>query len=119
MDPAIVWGEEVGLVNGLDVANKIVGKLRRVESAKENMTLSLAQGNTSLQSKTSIAKATAMLEAAIEGDSSVEIDAGVNDAKRLIEQLRALLKAQEELVAATRTAREALRTRDGMEDAIE
>lgn len=119
MAPAIEWGEEVGLVNGLDVANKIVGMLRRVESAKENMTLSLAQGNTSLQSKTSIAKAIDMLEAAIEGDSSVEIDAGVNDAKRLIEQLRALLKAQEELVAATRAAKEALRTRDGFDDAIQ
>lgn len=119
MDPAIEWGEEVGLVNGLDVANDIVSKLRIAESAKENMTLSLAQGNTSLQSKTGIAKAIAMLEAAIEGDSSAEIDAGVNTARRQIEQLKALLAAQEGLAAATRAAKEAFRTRDGFDDAIE
>lgn len=119
MDPAIEWGQEVGLVNGLDVANGIVAKLRRVESAKENMTLALAQGNTSLQSKTNIAKAIAMLEAAVEGDSSVEIDAGVNTAKRQIEQLRALLSALEGLAAATKAAKEAFRTRDGYDDAIE
>lgn len=118
MDPAIEWGEEVGLVNGLDVANQMVGKLRRVESAKENMTLALAQGNTSLQSKTGIAKAIAMLETAVEGDSSVEIGAGVSIARRQIEQLRALLAAQEGLASATRAAKEALRTRDGYDDAI-
>jgi len=119
VDPAIVWGEEVGLVNGLDVAHDVVSKLRLVESAKENMTLSLAQGNTSLQSKTGIAKAISMLEAAMEGDSSVEIDAGLSEARRLIDQLKALLKAQEALAAATKVAKEALRTRDGLEDAIQ
>jgi len=119
MDPAITWGEEVGLVNGLDVAVDIVAKLRHAESAKENMTLSLAQGNTSLQSKTGIAKAIAMLESAIEGDSSAEIDAGVNTAKRQIEELKRLLSAQEALSAASRAAKEAFRTRDGYDDAIE
>jgi len=119
MDPAIEWGQEVGLVNGLDVAKETVGKLRRAESAKENMTLALAQGNTSLQSKTSIAKAIEMLQAAIEGDSSAQIDAGVNTARREIEQLKGLLAAQEALATATRTAKEALRTRTGYDDAIE
>jgi len=119
IQPAIEWGEEVGLVNGLEVANELVAKLGRIESAKENMTLSLAQGNTSLESQTDIAKAITMLEGAIAGDAAVEIDAGVDTARHQIEQLKTLLAAQQALKAATNEAREALRTGGGFEEAMD
>jgi len=117
MAPAVKWGDEVGLVNGLDAAQLARDELLSVEHAKENITRALAIGNVTIEAKTHIPEAITVLESAIAGSLQANTSAGVREAQVELKLLHAMWDARVALEAAANQAREALRTRSGYNQA--
>lgn len=117
MAPAVAWGEEVGLVNGLDVAQLNADQLLAVERAKENMTWALEVGNATIEAKTRVPEAITLLESTVAGSLQANTSAGVSEAKDELQMLRAIWDARVNLEAATNQAREAMRSRTGYDQA--
>lgn len=118
LEPAIVWGEEVGLHNGLPVAREIVRRLHEVEGAKEQMMQALVQGNASLTATTGEEQAIHILEAAIAQFAHLDI-ADSADARHQLQLLSARLEARHALQRATEMANNSLSTRTGEDEAID
>lgn len=118
LEPAIAWGEEVGLHNGLPVAKALVLKLQNVESAKEKMMQALAHGNASLTARTGEEEAIRGLGQAIAVYRDLGISGGTAPARHQLRLLAARKVARSTLVRATEMANTSLTTRTGEDDAI-
>jgi len=118
LHPAAEWAEEVGLVNGIGVADSTIHLLRLVEEAKENMTLALQIGNHSLEARSGVADAIDALESAITGSMAVNVSAGVPLAQRDLKLLRALSGAREACIEAAEAANSSLAQRSGYQAAM-
>jgi len=118
LEPADVWAQEVGLNNGIHVAEETVSLLKLVEEAKENMTLALQIGNHSLEAKSGIFNAISTLEGAITGSMAVNVSAGVQKAQKELAMLRALVGARAACLAAAQQANASLALRAGYQEAM-
>lgn len=117
LGPAVAWGTEMGLVNGLDAAQTTADMLRSVERAKENMTFALATGNASLEAKAGVAVAVGILESAISGSLAANTSAGVAAAQEQVVELRAILAARAALDQSLAVAERAMTSRSGYTEA--
>lgn len=118
LGPALDWGKEVGLHNGLPVAAEALETLHKVEGAKEVILRALVQGNASLDAGSREPEAISALESAISGCQEANVSGGVAAAQRMLDALRARMGARNALEAATATAGDAWRSRTGLEDAL-
>jgi len=118
LGPAIEWGKEVGLHNGLPVSTEALETLHKVEGAKEVILQALVQGNSSLEAGSREPEAISALESAIKGCQEANVSGGVAAAQKMLEALRARMGARNALEKATATAGDAWRSRSGLEDAL-
>jgi len=118
LQPAISWGQDVGLEGGLMAAQNLMAQLLAVEEAKENMTQALLEGNASLLAKTGEATAIHMLTSAIAAEKALAVQAGIPAGKAQLELLMARNLAKSNLAAAIAAARRCLRTRRGTSEAV-
>lgn len=118
LGPASAWAQDVGLNNGIHVAESTSHLLNLVEEAKQNMSLAIQIGNHSLEAKSGIANAISVLEAAITGSMAVNASAGVQTAQRELKMLRALVGARAACLAAAQAANASLLTRGGYQEAM-
>lgn len=118
LKPAISWGEEVGLHNGLPVAREIMEKLEKVEDAKEQMMQALVQANASLTAKTGEEDAIRNLQIALSVYNTMDITSTAA-ADHQLRMLEARDDARNTLERATVMANTSLTTRTGEDDAIE
>jgi len=116
---SIQWAEEVGIVNGLDMAQNVAKKLKVAENTKEIMALALANGNASLEAKSHPERAIKMLESSIAGNKKVDMSAGVPKAEEQLISLRALLAARRALEEGSAAAKSSLDARSGYSDAAD
>jgi len=119
LEPAIAWGEDVGIQGGLSAAEMLMEQLMAVEQSKENMTRALLNGNGSLAAKTGEAVAIRMLNSAIAAEKLLEVDAGIPAAEAELELLKARKLAKDNLNVAVSAARRCLRTRKGTAEAVQ
>jgi len=118
LEPAAAWADEVGLNNGIHVAESTSRLLNLVEEAKQNMSLALQIGNHSLEAKSGIANAISVLESAITGSMAVNVSAGVHTAQKELKLLRALVGARAACLAAAQAANASLLQRTGYQEAM-
>jgi len=117
LKPAIAWGDDVGLHNGLPVAREIVHQLEQVEHAKEQMVLALLNGNASLTAKTGEDAAIQNLKIAVSVYDTLQITSTA-EATRQLQMLEERQNARSTLERATEMANTSLTTRTGEDDAI-
>lgn len=118
LEPAVEWGEDVGLENGLPVGKDLMKQLKNVESAKEDMARSLAHGNSSLNAKAGEDEAIRVLTMALERFDHLNLTASVPEANHELDALKVRKTAKTHLQAATAAARRSLRSRSGEVEAI-
>jgi len=118
MEPAVDWGEDVGLENGLPVAKDLMKQLKSVESAKEDMARALAHGNSSINAKAGEEEAIRVLTIALERFDHLNLTAAVPEANHELEALKVRKTAKAHYQAATAAARKSLRSRSGEVEAI-
>jgi hypothetical protein len=118
LDPAIAWGYDVGIKGGLSAAELLKDQLYQVETAKENMTRALLEGNGSIAAKAGEVIAIRMLNSAIAAEKALQVQAGIPAAEEELELLRARKLAKDNLNTAVAAARRCLRTRKGTAEAV-
>jgi len=118
LGPAAAWAHDVGLNNGIHVAESTSHLLKLVEEAKQNMSLAIQIGNHSLEAKSGIFNAISVLETAITGSMAVNASAGVQMAQRELKMLRALVGARAACLAAAQAANASLLSRGGYQEAM-
>jgi len=118
LGPAAAWAQDVGLKNGIHVAESTSRLLKLVEEAKQNMSLAIQIGNHSLEAKSGIFDAISVLEAAVTGSMAVNVSAGVHTAQRELRLLRALVGARAACLAAAQAANTSLLNRAGYQEAM-
>jgi len=118
LGPAAAWAQDVGLKNGIHIAESTSRLLKLVEEAKQNMSLAIQIGNHSLEAKSGISNAISILEAAITGSMAVNVSAGVQTAQRELKMLRALVGARAACLAAAQAANASLLRRGGYQEAM-
>jgi len=118
LEPALEWGEDVGLVNGLPYARGLEAQLQAVEAAKEQMMRALAIGNASYVAKTGEDWGIQALAAAVAAEARVNITGGTDDARELLRLLATRKVSRNALETAVAMANESLRTRSNENKAI-
>lgn len=116
---SIHWAEDVGIVNGLEVAKDVSKNLTVAERTKEAMALALANGNASLEAKSHPERAIKMLESSIEGSKKEGQSAGVPKAEEQLISLRALMAAWGALKEGSAAAKSSLDRRAGYSEAAD
>jgi len=108
LEPAIQWGQDVGLVKGLGVAREILEALADLEGVKEHMVGALALANASIDARAGEGEAIGSLAAAIAGSEAANATGGVDEARRKMRLLVTRKVARDALARATRMAKDAL-----------
>lgn len=118
IEPAIEWGKVAGLHHGLPVAKQVVHFLRIVDSAKQNMTLALAQANSTLNAKAGgEASAIHALELAIDECNGLKLTGGVAEARDRLAILNTMRAARTHLDLAQASASASLSSMRGEDQA--
>lgn len=118
LEPALNWGNDVGLDNGLPYARELEAKLRAIEGAKEQMAQALATGNASYTAKAREDEGIRALAAAVAAETQVNITGGADDAQELLRLLATRKVSRSALETAVAMAIESLRTRSNENKAI-
>jgi len=118
LNPAIEWGYDVELKDGLSEAEILRTQLLAVEVSKENMTRALVQGNSSLAAKAGEGTAIKTLDDAMAVEKALGVDAGFPAGDAELKVLRARQLAKRNLNVAIEAAMRCLRTRKGTDNAV-
>jgi len=118
IEPALEWGNDVGLVLGLPYARDLEAQLQAIEAAKEQMMRALAIGNASYIAKTGEDQGIRALAAAVAAEAQVNITGGADDARELLRLLATRKVSRNALETAVAMANESLRTRSNENKAI-
>jgi len=118
IEPAVDWGNDVGLVNGLPYARDLDVQLKAIEAAKEQMMKALATGNASYIAKTEEDKGIRTLAAAVAVEAQVNITGGADVAQELLKLLATRKVSRSALETAVTMANESLQTQSDETKAI-
>jgi len=118
LEPALNWGNDVDLVNGLPYARELEAKLKAIEAAKEQMAQALATGNASYVAKSGEDQGIRVLAAAVAVETQVNITGGADEAQELLRLLATRKVARNALETAVGMANESLRTQSNEKKAI-
>lgn len=113
LEARIAWGEDVGLVRGLPVAERIASGLSAAQAAKERMVMALAVGNSSWLAGSGEEEAIAELASAIQGSHAASVTGGIPAAEALLSKLSGRKVARSALAAARGMAVGAVESRSG------
>lgn len=116
--PAIQWGRDVEMADGITEAEALKTQLSAVEDSKENMMQALVEGNASLAAKQGEAPAIQQLSDAMDVERSLGIQAGFPAGEAELRLLSARKLAKENLKVALAAATRCLRTAKGTSEAV-
>lgn len=118
IEPAVAWGNDVGLERGLPYVSQLQAQLKAVQLAKEQMMRALAIGNASFVAKTGEDEGIRALAGAVAEEAKVNITGGADAAQELLRLLATRKVARNALETAVAMANESLRTRSNEDKAI-